>query len=105
MVVPPGEYQVTVQPDYNDRQRVERPERMGPLWRGQVVKYGSVDKVVQWQNGDQRTMVVPPGTYQVSTLSLHDALPSLVWPQKVRIEPGQVVTFRLDSGIRMIGPP
>jgi hypothetical protein len=29
----------------------------------------------------------------------------VVWPQKVRVEPGQLVTFKLDSGVRIIGPP
>jgi hypothetical protein len=29
----------------------------------------------------------------------------VVWPQKVRIEPGQQVKFKLDSGVHIVGPP
>src|SRR5437870_11312285 len=75
-----------------------------PLWRWQVVRYGTPDQVVQWQDGDQRVMVVPPGEYQVTMQPVYGASERVVWPQNVRIVPGQQVTFRLDSGGRMIVP-
>src|SRR2546422_1007935 len=129
MALPPGEYQVAMQPIQFDSQRVvwpqkvrvepgqqvtfkldsgvrlEMPQGIGPLWLWQVVRYGTPDQVVQWQYGDQRTMTVPPGEYQVAMQPIQFDSQRVVWPQKVRVEPGQQVTFKLDSGVRMVGPP
>ena len=49
-------------------------------------------------------MALPPGEYQVTMQPVYGASERVVWPQKVRIEPGQQVTFKLDSGVRIIVP-
>src|SRR5438552_17744933 len=54
---------------------------------------------MQWQGGQQRVMVLPPGEYQVTMQPVYGASERVVWPQKVRIEPGQQVTFKLQSGV------
>jgi hypothetical protein len=50
-------------------------------------------------------MLVPAGEYQVTTKpTLFDSQPVL-WPQKIQVQPGQPLTFKASSGVRMIGPP
>src|SRR5438445_11827998 len=60
---------------------------------------------MQWQYGHQPSMAIPPGEYQVAMQPIQFDSQRVVWPQKVRVEPGQQVTFKLDSGVRMVGPP
>jgi hypothetical protein len=129
MVVPPGEYQVAMQPIQYYSQpivwpqkvqvqpgqqatfkldsgvRLEMAQEMGPLWQWWLVRPGKPDQAVQRQNGDQRMMVVPPGEYQVAMQPTLSYSQPVMWPQKIQVQPGQQATFKLDSGIRMIGPP
>src|SRR5256885_16440985 len=59
---------------------------------------------MQWQCGKQRLMTFPPGEYQVAMQPIQFDSQRVVWPQKVRVEPGQQVTFKLDSGVRLEMP-
>ena len=101
MALPPGDYQVAMQPTFGSSQRVvwpqkvqilpdqqvtfkldsgvqlEMPKEMGPLWQWQLVRFGKPDQVVQWLSGDQRAMVVPPGDYQVAMQPTFD--PASEW--------------------------
>jgi hypothetical protein len=128
MALPPGEYQAAMQPDpYNSQRvvwpqkvqvqpgqqvtfkldsgvRLEMPQQMGPLWRWQLVSFGKPDQVVQWQSGDLRAMVVPPGEYQVAMQPDPYNSQRVVWPQKIQAQAGQTATFTLDTGIRFLGP-
>src|SRR3989442_7759955 len=49
-------------------------------------------------------MTVPPGEYQVAMQQIEYNSMRVVWLQKVRVEPVQQVTFKLDSGVRLEMP-
>ena len=129
MLVPAGEYQVTTLPTQFASQPVLWPQKiqvqsgepvaikldsgvrldiakdLGPLFQWWLVRPEKPDQAVQRQNGDQRVMLVPAGEYQVTTKpTLFDSQPVL-WPQKIQVQPGQPLTFKASSGVRMIGPP
>jgi len=129
MALPPGEYLVAMQPiEFHSQRavwpqkiqvqpsqqasftlgsgvRLEMPQQMGPLWRWQLVSFGKPEQVVQWQEGDQRVMVVPPGDYQLATQPVEFHSQRVVWPQRIQVQAGQTATFRLDTGVRLVGPP
>jgi hypothetical protein len=75
-----------------------------PLGRWELVKFGKPDEVIQWQLPSFRTMVVPPGDYQVTILPMGQYSQRLVWPDKVRVQSGQQAMARLDSGVRLEMP-
>jgi len=84
--------------------RLEMAQNMGPLWQWWLVSLSKPDQAVQRQNGDQRTMVVPPGEYQVAMQPTEYNSQPVVWPQKIQVQVGQQATFKVSSGVRMIGP-
>src|SRR5256885_8461237 len=59
---------------------------------------------MQWQCGKQRLMTFPPGEYQVAMQPIQFDSQRVVWPQKIQVQPGQQVTFKLDSGVRLEMP-
>src|SRR4029077_5773728 len=81
--------------------RLEMAPNMGPLWQWWLVKPDKPDQAVQRQNGDQLTIVVPPGEYQVAMQPTEYNSQPVVWPQKIQVQVGQQVTFKLDSGGRL----
>jgi hypothetical protein len=85
-------------------QALEMAQNMGPLWQWWLVSLSKPDQAVQRQNGDQRTMVVPPGEYQVAMQPSEYNSQPVVWPQKIQVQVGQQATFKVSSGVRMIGP-
>jgi hypothetical protein len=128
MLLPAGEYQVATQPTQFDSQRVVWPQKvrvlpgqeltvslesgvrlemakeLGPLWHWQLLSYGRPDAIVQWANGDQRAMVVPPGDYQLAVQPTQFDSQRVVWPQKIQVTPGKQVTFQIGSGVRIEMP-
>ncbi len=127
MVIPPGDYQVATLPMEQYSRRLVWPDKVrvepgqhttvkldsavlldmandAPLARWELVRFGKPDEVIQWQLHSFRTMVVPPGEYQVATLAMEQYSQRLVWPDKVRVQPGQQSTARLDSGVRLEMP-
>jgi hypothetical protein len=127
--LPPDEYQFVAKPDeyYSQRLvwpqkivvqpdqlftlkltsgiRLEIPRQVGTpdLW--EVVAFGKPDQALQWHRGDRRIITpLPAGEYQVGIRADQYYGRWLVWPQKIQVQPDQVVTIKLNSGIRMVGP-
>src|SRR5438094_6584104 len=71
------------------------------LWRWQVVRYGTPDQVVQWQDGDQRVMVVPPGEYQVTMQPVYGASERVVWPRSEGHTSGLQLPYELVCRLRL----
>ena len=63
------------------------------------------DQVVALMKQTDAAARLEQARYQVAMQPIQFDSQRVVWPQKVRIERGQQVTFKLDSGIRIIGPP
>jgi hypothetical protein len=125
MLVPAGEYQVATQPTRFDSQPVLWPQKiqvqsgqpvtikldsgvrldmaqdLGPLFQWWLVRPEKPDQAVQHQNGDQRAMLLPAGEYQVATKPTQFDSQSVLWPQKIQVQPGQPVVIKLDSGVRL----
>jgi len=127
MALPPGDYQLTIQPLEQHSQRLVWPDKIrvqpgqhttvkldsavlldmpkdAPLARWELVRFGKPDQVIQWQLHSFRTMMIPPGDYQVATLPLEQYSQRLVWPDKVRVQPGQQATVKLDSAVLLDMP-
>ena len=127
MVLPPGDYQLAIQPLEQHSKRLVWPDKVrvqpgqyttvkldstvlldmpkdAPLGRWELVRFGKPDEVVQWQLPSFRTMVIPPGDYQVATLPMDQYSQRLVWPDKVRVQSGQQARATLDSGVRLEMP-
>src|SRR5205085_7776778 len=109
MVVPPGKYQVVLQPFRFSGQQVvwpqelevkedqqtpvrvgsfiklEMPKEAGPLYRWDVVQAGQPEQVVQWHEGQNRVMAVPPGKYQVVLQPFRFTGEQLLWPQELEV--------------------
>jgi len=127
MLLPPGDYQLTLAPTHSEHDagelrwpatitvkpddlttvnldcgiRLEVPQQAGSVYLWQVVAAGKPGQVVQWQKGDNRMMLLPPGEYQVAfrpTSSEHDS-GRLVWPALVSVKAGEFTSLVLDSGI------
>jgi hypothetical protein len=127
MLVPPGKYQIAVEPiqfgserlvwpkeievkqdqqeafRLNSGIRIDLPKDSGRLHRWEAVVVGKPDQVVQWHGDKQRTMLLPPGEYQVAIQPTQFTSERLVWPKKVQVEEG-FAGLELDSGIRLISP-
>jgi hypothetical protein len=127
MALPAGDYQVTIQPSQYEGQGVVWPERVhvGPdapvslrldsavhlevpqqlaQLRWSLVQAGKPEQVVQWQNGTQGSLLIPPGDYQVMTeQSIYEGQP-VVWPQKMHVAPGQQLSVKLDSTVHLEVP-
>jgi hypothetical protein len=128
MLAPPGKYQIAVEPIHfgserlvwpkeievkenqqktiqlNSGIRIDLPKDSGPLHRWEAIVVAKPDQVVQWHGDKQRTMVLPPGEYQVTIQPTPFTSERLVWPQKIQVEEGKYAAFKLDSGIRFLGP-
>ena len=126
-VLPPGEYQVgsvsegtsnwitwpekvQVQPGQqtaftmNSSLRLDVPQDLvSSLYRWQVVRFGSASQVLEDLDRDHRTTVLPPGEYQVRSVS-EGTSNWITWPQKTEVQSGSEAVFKLDSGVRLVGP-
>jgi hypothetical protein len=132
MLVPPGNYRIAIHPtawdnnggrlvwpqtvhvEENQRALVHLasriqlviPERYGSISKWEAISAGADQKVVQWQAGDLRTMLVPPGRYRIA---IHpswwdDNSQRLVWPVELTVADGKQTSVALDSGIRFVAP-
>src|ERR1700682_5450209 len=128
MALPPGEYQVAVKPDeyYSERLvwpqkiqvqpdqvvtlklasgiRIEVPQEVGGVARWEVMKSGKPEQVLQWHRSDRLVTPLPPGEYQVAVKPDEYYSERLVWPQKIVVQPDQVVALKLSSGVRIEVP-
>jgi hypothetical protein len=133
MLVPPGDYRIAIHPtawDNNSgrlawpqtvhveenqralahlasRIQLVIPERYGSISKWEAISTDANPKVVQWQAGDLRTMLVPPGRYRIA---IHpawwdDSAQRLIWPLELTVTDGKQTSVALDSGIRFIAAP
>jgi len=49
-------------------------------------------------------MALPPGDYQLTIQPLEQHSQRLVWPDKIRVQPGQHTTVKLDSAVLLDMP-
>jgi hypothetical protein len=128
MILPPGSYQVRIQPIQYASEHVawgnavtvqpgelttlrldstiqlDWTEASGPLYSWSVASVDKPKERLQWQHGNQRTMLVPPGTYQVKTYPYQYASEELAWAEPVLVKPGEQSRLRVDSSIRLDWP-
>jgi hypothetical protein len=80
------------------------PELAKTIWRWRMVSSGKPDQVIQTQDPDHLTEIVPPGEYQIASSALGAEGQWIVWPQKIQVRSGGQAGTKLDSGIRLVGP-
>ena len=125
MLVPPGEYHVAVQPtQFNSKRLVwqskvrvgkgehqtvkltsgvtlEMPKEAGPLYAWDVAPADKPEERLQLQRGDHRSMLLPPGEYQVAVQALQFGSGRLVWPTPLTVKEGQFAAAKLGSSVRL----
>lgn len=125
MLLPPGNYQIAVLPVQYHSLRLVWPEKIvvkagekttvqlaggieldmpkeaGPLYSWEAVRPDKPDQPLQWHRGDQRTMLVPPGEYQIAVLPVQYHSQRLVWPSRATVKPNERTTVRLASTLRL----
>jgi RHS repeat-associated protein len=129
VMLPPGEYQIETSALGSENQWVVWPEkiRVEPgkqvplqvdsslrldappdlaktIWSWRVVNSARLDQVIQSQDGDHRTVLLPPGQYQIESSAFGSENQWVVWPQKIEVRSSGQVAAKLDSGIRLAGP-
>jgi hypothetical protein len=85
--------------------RLEVSKELKSLYSWEVIKAGQPKEVVQRQSGTTLESRVPPGDYQVAFQPYHMGSGQVVWPERVRAEPGQWTPVKVDSGIKLVLPP
>lgn len=124
VAVAPGNYQVTLQPEQHFSGQVIWPQTIRvkrnqqavvavqsginlqvpentQLWRWQIVRAGAPDEVVQWTTSQLRTLLVPPGEYQLTLHQDQHFTGRIVWPTPVRVEKDQTAVAALQSGVKI----
>jgi hypothetical protein len=121
LLIPPGDYQLIIQQDQYFSGRLVWPtpvhvEKDQPavadlqsgvklsvrakskIWRWQVVQAGAPDEVVQWTTSAARTLLVPPGEYQIIVQPDQYKPGTVVWPQteSLVVSDGQIAPATLD---------
>ena len=127
MLLPPGEYQlsfrqlnsehrggtvtwpepVSVSPDrwsevsLSGGIQLELPNDATFAGSWEVVDPRNAERRLQWLRSDQRTMLLPPGEYQVALVSstLNNRVPML-WPDLVQVADGKISSVKFTSAIR-----
>jgi hypothetical protein len=84
--------------------RLEIPQQLGTPWRWEVARSEKPDQVIQWHSGDQRTMIVPPGEYQLSLNQFSSEAQWVRWPKTIEVRDKQQVIANLDSDIQLNVP-
>jgi hypothetical protein len=56
---------------------------------------------VQWQTGEHRLMLVPPGKYQVAIAPYQFNCQRLVWSTEIEVKENEQVPARLNSGLKI----
>jgi hypothetical protein len=73
--------------------------------RWAVTPFGNPSQTIQWQSGDERTIILPPGEYQLSSSARGSENQWIVWPQKVQVRAGQQTKLRIDTSLKVNLPP
>jgi hypothetical protein len=128
--VPPGDYRIAIHPtawdnnsarlvwpqtvhvEENQRALVHLasriqlviPERDGSISKWEAISADADQKVVQWQAGDLRTMLVPTGRYRIAIhpTAYDNNSQRLIWPVDLTVADGKQTSVALDSGIRFV---
>jgi hypothetical protein len=74
---------------------------LGTPWRWRVIHPDNPDQVVQWRTGEHRSMLLPPGEYQVQLRDSSDEGDWVAWPQKIQVQSGQQAAFSIDTGLQL----
>lgn len=77
------------------------PPTFGTPWRWQVVRPDNPSQVIHWRTGDHRSMILPPGQYQVQLRESSEEGDWVRWPDPIEVQPGQQATATIDSAIRL----
>jgi PKD repeat protein len=128
MLVPPGEYLVTVKPtQYNSERlvwpakftvkegeptvvklgssiKIEVPNSVGPLHSWEIVRPDKPDQAIQRHLGDVRYTLAPPGEYLLAIKPTQYDSERLVWPAKVAVKDGEPTIVKLGSSIKLDMP-
>ena len=129
-IVPPGEYQLSSSAVGSENQWIIWPQKVevragsgtslkidssmhldlapelgNPLWRWAVTPFGNPSQTIQWQSEDERTIILPPGEYQLSSSARGSENQWIVWPQKVQVRAGQQTKLRIDTSLKVNLPP
>ncbi len=127
MLLPPGEYRVAVQPVQFNSERLVWPKSVtvkegewaparlassvrlelpkdAELHHWEVVFPDNAAKRLQWQRGDQRVMLIPPGEYRVVIQPVQFTSERLVWPAKVDVPEGKQAVVTIAGGVQLVGP-
>lgn len=127
MLLPPGEYRVAVQPVQYSSERLVWPKSVtvkegqwaparlassvrlelpkeAELHHWEVVRPDNAVKRLQWQPGDQRVMLIPPGEYRVAIQPVQFTSERLVWPAKVEVQEGKQAVVTIAGGVQLVGP-
>ena len=69
------------------------------IWRWKIVKAQGSQEVVQWTTSDARTLLVPPGEYQIVVQPEQHKEATVVWPQagSLVVSDGQIAQAALDA--------
>ena len=129
MLLPPGDYRVAIHPSAFDSSsgklvwpetvHLEPNQRMilrlnsalelaigdryEPLWKWEATSADGAQPLVQWNRGDLRTMLLPPGRYRVAILptAWNQNSQTLIWPQVVEVAAGRLTRVVLNTGVEL----
>jgi hypothetical protein len=76
-------------------------QALGTPWRWRVIHPDNPGQVIQWRTGDHRSMVLPPGEYQLQVRESSDEGDWVAWPQKIQVQPGQQAGISIDTGLQL----
>lgn len=74
---------------------------LGTPWRWRVVHPDNPGQVIQWRTGDHRSMILPPGQYQLEVSQWSSEGDWVRWPDPIQVQPGQQASATTDSAIRL----
>lgn len=128
MALPPGRYRVAIHPGpdhfgctkllWDEEVVVGRDEHVAislqsgvrleltassPLYSWKLVSAANPEQVLQYYwnaMAEERTMLAPPGEYRLVVHPRQFDSREIEWPEPVVVEPNDVTTVRLNSGVR-----
>ena len=128
MILPPGEYQLQVRESSDEGDWVTWPQKiqlqpgqqasvtvdsslqlniapaLGTPWRWRVVRPENPGQVIHWRTGDHRSMILPPGQYQLDVSQSSSEGDWVRWPDPIQVQANQQTTTTIDSAIRLSVP-
>jgi hypothetical protein len=69
-----------------------------------VVRPDNPSQVIHWRGGDHRSMMLPPGQYQLQIRESSDEGDWVRWPDPMQVQAGQQAIAMIDSAIRLSVP-